>query len=156
VVDSPRPWGGRSAVTGRTVRYPQADSPLITTERSDEHPNACTVRTWSLDGPRATRAARTVHGLWADGPAHTRTVRDPYADGPTNPFQPKTDDETNRNKDAQEHATNTKNPRPKSSAWTVRGPQADCPPGSNRAARAPNCEHNLSYPSMDLPNVLSS
>jgi hypothetical protein len=27
-----RPWGGRSAVIGRTVRYPRADGPLITTE----------------------------------------------------------------------------------------------------------------------------
>jgi hypothetical protein len=74
--DSPLPW---------------ADGPLIATERSDEHPNARTIRTWSLDGPRATRAVWTVRGLWADGPAHTRTVRDPYADGPTNPFQLETD-----------------------------------------------------------------
>jgi hypothetical protein len=73
--DSPRPWGGRSAVTGRTVRYPRADGPLIATERPDEHPNARTVRTWSSDGPRATRAARTVRDPQADSPATTRTVR---------------------------------------------------------------------------------
>jgi hypothetical protein len=36
-------------------------------------------------------------------------VRDPYADGPTNPFWPETSDQTNQNGDAQEHTTNTKN-----------------------------------------------
>jgi hypothetical protein len=146
---SPRPRGGWSAVTGRTVRYPRADDPLNVTERSDKHPNTQTVRTWSSDSLRATHAAWTVRGLWADGPAHTRIVCDPYADGPTNPFQPETDDQTNQNEDAQEHTTNTKNPRPKK----VR---VDYPPGPNRVAHAPNREHNLSYPSMDLPNGLSS
>jgi hypothetical protein len=82
---SPRPRGGPSAVTGRTVRYPRADDPLNVTERSDEHPNAQTVRTWLSDSPRATRAAWSVRGLWADGPTHTRIVHDPYADGLTNP-----------------------------------------------------------------------
>jgi hypothetical protein len=62
-----------------------------------------------------------VHNLCADGSALTRTVRDPYTDGPTNPFRLEPDDQTNRNKDAQEHETNTKNPRPKSSARTVCG-----------------------------------
>jgi hypothetical protein len=39
LADSPRPWGGRSAVTGQTVRYPWADGLLIATERPDDHPN---------------------------------------------------------------------------------------------------------------------
>jgi hypothetical protein len=108
-------------VTGRTVHYPRADGPLIATEQSDEQPNAWTVRTWYSDGPRATRVAQTVRGLWADGPAHTRTVRDPCEDGPTNPFRPETDGQTNQNEDAQEHVTNTVNPRPKTSSQTVRG-----------------------------------
>jgi hypothetical protein len=107
LADSPRPWGGRSAVTGRTVRYPRADSPLIATERPDEHPTTRTVHTWSSDSPRVTRVARTV--------------RDPYADGPTNPFRPEPDGQMNRNEDAQEHTTNTKNPIPKGSAQTVHG-----------------------------------
>jgi hypothetical protein len=68
LVDIPRPWGGRSAITGRTVRYPRADGPLIATERPNEHPTTRTVRIWSSDGPRATRVARTVCDRW-------RTVR---------------------------------------------------------------------------------
>jgi hypothetical protein len=60
LADSPRPWGGRSVVTGRTTRYPRADGLLITTERPDEHLNVWTVCTWSSDGPRATRGAQTV------------------------------------------------------------------------------------------------
>jgi hypothetical protein len=94
---------------------------LIATERPEEHPNTQTVRTRSSDDPRATGAARTVRGHWADGPAHTLTVRYTYADGPTNPFWLETVGQTNRNEDAKEHVTNTKNPRPKSSARTVRG-----------------------------------
>jgi hypothetical protein len=39
---------------------------------------------------------------------------------------------------------------------TVRGPVADSPPAPNRIARAPKCESNLPYPSIDLPNSLSS
>jgi hypothetical protein len=120
LADTPRHRGGRTAVTGRTVRYPRANGPLNATERSDEHPNARTVYTWSSDSPRATRAAQTVRGLRADGPAHTRVVCDPYADCPTNPFQLETNDQTNQNEDAQEHATNTKNPR-------TRKLHADCP-----------------------------
>jgi hypothetical protein len=119
--DGPRAWGGRSADTRWTVRYPRADGPLIATERPDEHPNTRTVRTRSSDDPRATGAARTVRGHWADGSAHKRTVCYPYADGPTNPFSPETVGQTNRNEDAKEHATNTKNPRTKSSTWTVHG-----------------------------------
>jgi hypothetical protein len=68
LADSPRPCGGRSVVTRRTVRYPWADGLLIATKRPDEHPTAQTVHTWSLDGPQATRAAQTVRDLW-------RTVR---------------------------------------------------------------------------------
>jgi hypothetical protein len=75
LADSPRPWGRRPAVTGRTIRYPRADGPLITTERPGKHPNTRTVRTWSSDGPRATRAARTVRDPQADSPATTRTIR---------------------------------------------------------------------------------
>jgi hypothetical protein len=73
--DGPRSPGRRSAVTGRTVRYPRADGPLIATERPEEHPTMRTVHTWSSDGPRATHAERTVRDLWADSPALTRTVR---------------------------------------------------------------------------------
>jgi hypothetical protein len=129
-----KPW--------RTVRYPRADGLLIATERPDEHPTTRTVRTWSSDGPRATRAARTVCDLWADGPALMRTVRDSYTDGPTNPFRPEPDGQTNRNEDAQGHTTNTRNTRQKKFCADCSGLQTDCPPGLNRAARAPNREHN--------------
>jgi hypothetical protein len=72
LADSPRAWGGQSADTGWTVRYPRADCPLNTTERPTEHTEMRTVRTWSSDNPRATGAARTVRGLWADGPVPLR------------------------------------------------------------------------------------
>jgi hypothetical protein len=116
--DGPRAWGGQSADTGRTVRYPRADGPLIATERPDVHSNTWTVRTSSTDGSRATGAVRTV--------------RDVQADGPPNSTRPKTVGQIDRNKDAQEHATNTKNPRPTGSMRTVRAYQAVCPPGENR------------------------
>jgi hypothetical protein len=106
LADSPRPWGGRSAVTGRTVRYPREDGPLITTERPDEQPNMQTVRTSSTDGPQATGAVRTVCNVQADGPPNTS--------------RPKTAGQPDRNEYAQEHATNTKNPRPKSFVRIVR------------------------------------
>jgi hypothetical protein len=41
-------------------------------------------------------------------------------------------------------------------ARTVHSVRADGPLGTNRTARASNCEANLSYPSMDFPNGLSS
>jgi hypothetical protein len=104
--------------TGRTVRYPRADGPLNATEPPDEHPETRTVRIVHMDCPRATRVARTV--------------RDLQADGPPNSSRPETAGQTNRNKDTQEHATNTENPRPTGSTRTVRAYQADCPPGANR------------------------
>jgi hypothetical protein len=88
---------------------------------SDEHSNTRTVCISSTDGPQATCVVWTVRDVQADGLAHTQTVRDPYTNGPTNPFRPETDDQTNRNEDAQEHPTNTKNPRTKGSMRTVRG-----------------------------------
>jgi hypothetical protein len=54
-----------------------------------------TVCTTSSDGPRATRAARTV--------------RDVRADCPPNHFPPKATDQPDRNEGAQEHAKNMKN-----------------------------------------------
>jgi hypothetical protein len=102
--DGPRSPGGRSATHGRTVRQSQQNDQMST--------QPCG---WSLPGPQ------TVRDLWADGLALTRTVRDPYADGPTNSFRPEPDDQMNQSEDAQEHATKTKNPRPKSSARTVCG-----------------------------------
>jgi hypothetical protein len=49
--DGPRAWGGQSADTGRKVRHPRTDGPLIATERPDAHSNTRTVRTSSTDGP---------------------------------------------------------------------------------------------------------
>jgi hypothetical protein len=119
--DGLRTLARRSATHWRTVCYPRGDGPLIAAERPDAHPDMWMVRTWSSDGPRATGVACTVRDPQADSPAPTRTVWYPYADGPTNPFRPETVVQTDRNEGAQEHATNSKNPRPKSSARTVRG-----------------------------------
>jgi hypothetical protein len=83
-VDGLRGWGGRSASTRRMVRDPRADSPKNATEPPVSHLEKRTVRALSPDGLRATAATRTVCGLQADSPACTRTVRYPYADGPTN------------------------------------------------------------------------
>jgi hypothetical protein len=69
--DGPRAWRGQSADTGRTVRYPRADDPLVATERPDAHSNTRTVRTSSTDGPRATGAMRTARDVQADGPPNT-------------------------------------------------------------------------------------
>jgi hypothetical protein len=51
---------------------------------------------------------------------------------------------------------NWMNTRRTQTARTVHGLQADSPPGTNRTTQASNCEVNLSYPSMDIPNGLSS
>jgi hypothetical protein len=106
LADGPLPTSGQSVNRNRTTRRARnhADGPYGVLGRSAS--NSC---------------PRTVRNLWADGPALTRTVRDPYADGATNLFRPEPDGQTNQNEDAQEHATNTKNPRRKSSARTVRG-----------------------------------
>jgi hypothetical protein len=112
--DSPGPRGGRSAVTGQTVRYPWMDGTLIATERPDEHPNTRMVR--------ATRAARTV--------------RDIQADGPPNTSRPKTASQPDQNENAQECATNTKNNWTNFTMRTVRLLPADGPPGTGTAARA--------------------
>jgi hypothetical protein len=134
--DGPRAWGRQSTDPGRTVRYPRADGPLISTKRPDEHSNTRTVRTSSTDGPRATGAARTV--------------RDVQAGGPPNTSQPKIAGQPDRNTGAQEHATNTKNPRPTGSARTVCTYQADSPPGANRRGSSsprgnPRAPHLLSF-----------
>jgi hypothetical protein len=142
LMDGPRARGGWYERTRRTARDTRADLPLNSIGPLAAHPKTRTVRMLHADCLRATRTARTVRGLCADGPP--------------NPFQPKTVGQTDRNEDDQEHATDTKNPRTKGSAQTVHGLQADYPPGTNRAARAPNREHNLTYPSMYLPNGQSS
>jgi hypothetical protein len=96
--DGPQARDGQSADTGRTVRNPRADSPLIATKRPDVHANTRTVHTSSTGSSRATGAAQTD--------------RDVKADCPPNTSWPKTTGQPDRNTGAQEHATNTKNPRP--------------------------------------------
>jgi hypothetical protein len=115
--DGLRACGRQSADTGPTVRYPQADGPLVSTKGPDEHSNTRTVRTSSTDGLRATGAARTV--------------RDVQVDGPPNTSQPKTASQPDRNTSAQEHTTNTKNPIPTGSVRMVHTYLADSPPGAN-------------------------
>jgi hypothetical protein len=48
LADSPRPWGGRSAVTGRTVRNPRADGPLFTIERPDDEDHVWFEDRWMV------------------------------------------------------------------------------------------------------------
>jgi hypothetical protein len=67
------------------------------------------VRTWSSNGPRATCAARTVRSLQEDNPARTRTVRYPYADGPTNLLQQNFDTSKDLRASSQEPDEHTKN-----------------------------------------------
>jgi hypothetical protein len=107
--DGPRAWGGRSANTGRTVCYPQADSPLIATEPPEAHPEKRTVRTWSSDGPQATGAARTVREPHADSPARRQTVRYPYTDGLTNLLQQNFDTSKDLRASSQELDEHAKN-----------------------------------------------
>jgi hypothetical protein len=117
--------GKRSASLGRTVRGHWADGLLPTGGRSVNYNRTTRRALQHTNGPYL------VHGrLQATGAA--RTVRDVQADGPPNTYRPKTVGQPDRNKGAQEHATNTKNPRPTSSTRTVRTYQADCPPGANR------------------------
>jgi hypothetical protein len=112
-------------VTGRTVRVVQVDGPRVTDRQSEKDsrppnsaPRITTARALSSDGPRATGAMRTVCDI--------------QAEGSPNSSRPKGVGQTNRNENAQEHGTNTKNPRPIGSTRTVRAYQADCPPGANR------------------------
>jgi hypothetical protein len=140
--DRPQAPGGPSARPRRTIRGAGADCPKTT-------PNLqyCTLTNGpSVEIPRIIRDLNTP----------TWTVRGPQADRPPNTLQLKTARKTERNQDTQEQATNTKNTKPAGSTRTVRGLQADCPPGTNRTTRTPNHEVNLSYPSKDLPNGLSS
>jgi hypothetical protein len=51
---------------------------------------------------------------------------------------------------------NMKNTRLAGSSQTVHNHLADCPPQADRAVRTQTREHENTYPSMDLPNVLSS
>jgi hypothetical protein len=107
--DGPRASGGRSADTGRTVRYLRADNPLIGTKPPDAHPETRTVRTWASDGPRATGAMRTIRDPQADSPARTRTVRYLYTDSPTNLLQQNNDtskDLRASSQDLDEHTMN--------------------------------------------------
>jgi hypothetical protein len=128
--------GRRSARTGQTVRDPRADGSLNATGPPAAHSETRMVHTLHADCPRATRATRTVRDIWADGPP--------------NPSRPETAGQTHRNKDAQEHATNTKNPRPTGSTWIVRAYQVDCPPGADRRGNSspranPRAPYHLSF-----------
>jgi hypothetical protein len=107
LADRLRARDGRSARTGWTVCDPRADDPLNATRPPAAHPETRTVCTLHVDCPRATRAAQTVRGL--------------LVDGPPNPFRHETVGQTDRNEDAQEHVTNTRNPRSKGSERTIRG-----------------------------------
>jgi hypothetical protein len=91
LTDGPQGMGGRSARTGGTVCDPRADGLLNATGTPPAHPETQTVRTLHVDCPRATRATRTVRGLWADSPP--------------NPSRLETAGQTDQNKDAEEHTT---------------------------------------------------
>jgi hypothetical protein len=80
------------------------------------------VRTLHVDYPRATRVARMVRDLRADGPPNT--------------FRPEIASQTDRKESAQEPAKNTKNTWTNFTSRTVRLLPADGPLGTGTAARA--------------------
>jgi hypothetical protein len=89
----------------------------------------------------------------SDGPYPTHGLSEGNScrsDSLPNPSRQETDGQTNRNEDTQEHATNTKNPRPTGSTRTVRTYQADCPPGADRRENSspranPRAPYHLSF-----------
>jgi hypothetical protein len=87
-------------VTGQTVCGSRTDGPKKKVDPPVAHLKSRTIRALPSNGPRATDAARTV--------------RDVQAGSPPNSSRPETAGQMDRNDDAQEHATNTKNPRPRS------------------------------------------
>jgi hypothetical protein len=121
LADSPRPWGGRSAVTGQTVCGHRADGLRSPGGRSVNRNRTTRRAPNHADGPYLVLGRSASNSCCADGPRPLGGQSGPHADGPTNPFRPGPDSQTNRNEDAQEHTTNTKNPRPKSSVRTVCG-----------------------------------
>jgi hypothetical protein len=111
-------------VTGRTVHVVQADGPRVTDGQSEKESRP------SSSAPQITNSLCPVLG---------RSTSNRYrADGLRRPggrsvklLPPETAGQMDRNEDAQEHATNTKNPKPISSTRTVCANEADCPPGAN-------------------------
>jgi hypothetical protein len=137
---------GNLRYLGWTVRGDQVDSLQGHCGQSE---NA--TRTTST-APRKNR--RSVANPRTVRPA--RTVRQPRADSPANLLKPKTPNPTDRNNVTQELATNTTNSQLLGSSRTVHRPGADGLPGADGAARVRKCKHGFTYPSMDLPNGLSS
>jgi hypothetical protein len=136
VADCPRGGGGLSVVTGLTVRKHRADRPKNPPKLPVLHLEKQTVRALPADCPRGK-----------DRPLTSRTVRQTSSNQKCRTKQIKTH---------KEHTKNTTNNRPAGSSRTVHVPQADCPPGTGTTARTRKREVNLSYPSTDLPNGLSS
>jgi hypothetical protein len=130
----------------RTVRGDRADGPCGLGRRSKNGP-----QTTSMHPPKFCRSASSTRMVRS-----SRTVRPHWVDGPANNFQPKPTKWTDRNEATQLLVKNMKNSQLSGSSLTVRWPGADDPPGADRAARARKWEVNPSYPSMDLPNSLSS
>jgi hypothetical protein len=140
--DSPRWSGGRSTWGRWTVREVTADGLKKPTKPLVPHPEKWTVCALSSDGLRATCAARKV--------------RDLEADSRRNLSQPKTLAPTDRTTNAHEQATNCTNLGPRGlsapTKRTVRQVRTD----TRTTGREQECEPPTTYPSMDLPNGLSS
>jgi hypothetical protein len=130
--------GGLSAWPRRTVRGLQR-----TVRKQLPNHKYCTLN----NGPSA-KHSWTVRA--------SRTVRPPRADRPTNTSRPKTPNKMDQNMDPREHANNTTNTRSADSSRTICDPLADCLPRVDRTARPRTRKHPTTYPSMDLPNGLSS
>jgi hypothetical protein len=107
----------------------------------------------SSDGPRATGVARIVLGLQADSPAHPRTVRPLCTDGPTDTPQRNFDTLEDLRTNSQELDEHTKNTHHAEGPWAAGGqsssPRIEQPEVKNEKSTSP-------YPSMDLPNGVSS
>jgi hypothetical protein len=107
--DGPRRGGGRSTSPARTVQK-----------------TAPNLQYAQVKNGRSGRAPQTVRAA--------RTIRPPQADGPTNSFQPKPTDTTDRNEAMQELMKNTMNSGLVNTSRMVHTEIADCPPGSHTAA----------------------
>jgi hypothetical protein len=83
--DGPRAWGGRSADTGRTIRYPWADGPLIATERLNAHPETRTVHKQLVLRGQSAIPRRTVWPARGRSSTLTGTVRQTTCSKPLTP-----------------------------------------------------------------------
>jgi hypothetical protein len=144
-VDGLRALGGWSATLERTVRKTQQNRQYRISKSGRSAPCPRTVREQQLPRGQSAVSRRTVRPARGQSGTPTQTVRQTTCIKTMTPRRIYT--RTRKN------WTNTERTQ---TAQTVRSLQADGLQGTNKIARASNREVNLSYPSLDLPNGLSS